>query len=338
MSERPLRILALEDEPADAELLRRCLERIPSLRFEFQHCVRAEEALNVLRFDDVDVFFLDYRLDPECGLDVLHNVRESGNMRPIIVLTGHGNEYIAAKLTRAGADDYLCKNDLAPEPLRRAIENALAQYDRRKAERDARHRHEMIESLSRRLAEANIQLARLTRIDPLTELFNRTAWEESITLEHQRALRNEQTYAIVMIDVDYFKAYNDNNGHQAGDACLKRVALCIAGSCRSIDIAGRYGGEEFIVLAPETNLDGGLMLAERILRGVRGLAIPHPYGGPSGIVSASLGVAVGPGHSWEYVVSCADEALYEAKRLGRDRVHVYRDDALKSRPEIVPVG
>ena len=123
-----------------------------------------------------------------------------------------------------------------------------------------------------------------------------------------------------MIDVDHFKRFNDTAGHQAGDVCLRSVAHGIRSCCRAIDIVGRYGGEEFIVLVPETSHDGAVSLAQRMRGAVLALKIPHPGLSPDAGVTASFGVAVGPQNRWQEVLSKADAALYRAKSDGRDLV------------------
>jgi diguanylate cyclase (GGDEF)-like protein len=136
-----------------------------------------------------------------------------------------------------------------------------------------------------------------------------------------------------MIDVDYFKKYNDTQGHQAGDACLQDVAQCIRETCRSMEVIGRYDGEEFIVLAPETGLDGVRVLGERIRKAVWDRHLPHAASGVAERVTVSIGVAAAPADRWEDVLRKADEALYDAKNHGRNRVW-----AGKSQRSVEPGG
>ena len=177
-----------------------------------------------------------------------------------------------------------------------------------------------MEELAGRLAEANAELSMLTRIDPLTKLLNRRAWQELASQEYEKYERHGTPYSVVMLDVDHFKRFNDARGHQAGDECLHRVGRCITETCRSIDHVGRYGGEEFIVLAPGTDDGQAKVLAERIRDAIWNLNLPHPDSPTADRVTLSAGIAITRGEAWEKVVRRADEALYAAKERGRNMV------------------
>ncbi|MEW6163557.1 MAG: diguanylate cyclase [Pseudomonadota bacterium] len=179
--------------------------------------------------------------------------------------------------------------------------------------------------MTRRLA-ANVQeLERLSHVDSLTGLPNRHQFDLCIEKEWRRALRGRTPFALLMVDVDYFKLYNDNYGHVAGDECLRAVAATIGRVVqRTTDLPARYGGEEFAILLPETPLDSAIALAERFLASLAEQNMPHA-GSPLGRISASVGVAVcGADESCSPagLIHVADAALYEAKRTGRNRAVV----------------
>lgn len=178
------------------------------------------------------------------------------------------------------------------------------------------------------LAEANTELERLARVDGLTGIPNRRSFDTALAKEWLRCQRSRQPLALIMGDVDHFKRYNDALGHPAGDDCLRRVARALAAQPRRpADLATRYGGEEFAVLLPDTGREGAAHLAERIAAAIRELSIPHPDTTTGATVSLSLGVGVlhpRLGLDELALVDLADEALYEAKDTGRDRV-VVRD-------------
>ncbi len=174
--------------------------------------------------------------------------------------------------------------------------------------------------LAAELVQLNTEFSLLARCDALTGLLNRRAWFESAHIEHERFVRYQSRYAVVMIDVDHFKRYNDSLGHQAGDECLKKFAKCVSSALRVTDTLGRYGGEEMIVLLPETDREGALELAERIRQAVWGMNLSHPDSPTADRVTISLGVsAIHPGAALGDVIRAADDALYAAKRDNRNR-------------------
>ena len=176
---------------------------------------------------------------------------------------------------------------------------------------------------------ANAKLQHLSRTDRLTELFNRGWWEECLNSEFLRYRRNPGPVSLVMFDIDHFKKINDNYGHPAGDQVIRQTASIIKNSIREIDIAGRYGGEEFVIILVNADETGAAQFAERLRKRIEAKMVTHeqntiPY-------TVSLGIAQltdnfeTPG-AW---VEAADQALYQAKRSGRNRWHVYLPDLNK---------
>ena len=177
------------------------------------------------------------------------------------------------------------------------------------------------------LSELNHRLASLASTDSLTGLTNRRGYDTAIEREFARVTRNDSPLALLLLDVDRFKAYNDTYGHPAGDECLRQVARCLRSVVRRpTDIVARYGGEEFALLLPDTDADGARRVAEAARAAVRDLKMPHT-GSEHGIVTVSIGIALGPAvgiDSHQDLARAADEALYMAKGGGRDRVVVAR--------------
>jgi diguanylate cyclase (GGDEF)-like protein len=171
------------------------------------------------------------------------------------------------------------------------------------------------------LTQENRSLESLATHDAVTGIPNRRAFDEHLTREWRRALRNGRELAILMVDIDHFKAYNDTFGHVAGDACLRRIARALEGCMlRSGDFVGRYGGEEFVAIVPDISLSEARAVAELMRKRTRELQIPGPPG--TGLVTISVGIAVGVAHAVSdpvQLVRLADEALYAAKSDGRDR-------------------
>lgn len=179
--------------------------------------------------------------------------------------------------------------------------------------------HESLMELER----AKKQLEQLATIDSLTGIPNRRSIDDTMQREWLKAMRNSEPLALMMIDIDHFKNYNDYYGHQAGDVCLKQVAHAIRASLRrSTDYVGRYGGEEFVVLLTNSDWEKAKKMAEKIFETVRHLNLPHLASPTAEIVTISAGINVAipiPKLSIETLIHQADEALYQAKHNGRNQ-------------------
>lgn len=173
------------------------------------------------------------------------------------------------------------------------------------------------------LEEANSKLEFLSNTDGLTGIANRRSFDQALSVEWMRAQRSNSPLSLILLDVDHFKRYNDHYGHLAGDDCLRAIARVLAmGGQRATDITARFGGEEFVVLLPNTSPRGALEIAKRIRHEVMALSLPH-VGTPTGIVTVSLGVACqAPSlrHASDALLQEADSALYRAKQSGRNCV------------------
>ena len=228
-----------------------------------------------------------------------------------------GNMSVSHEPGRSFAPHELMLAQTLAGPVAQAVENARLY----KAAQEAR---EAAEALSRKLEAANEELARLSVTDALTGVPNRRKFHDVLEKEWRRAHRSRQSIAVMMIDVDSFKAYNDEYGHQQGDDCLTRVARALQGGLlRASDFVARYGGEEFVVILPNAGETAARNQAERLCDRVRALAIPHAQSVVAPMVTVSIGCAAivpVPGALPESLMATADRALYEAKRSGRNRV------------------
>jgi diguanylate cyclase (GGDEF)-like protein/PAS domain S-box-containing protein len=176
-----------------------------------------------------------------------------------------------------------------------------------------------------KLAALQAELERLSYQDPLTGVGNRRRFDEHLRQEWLSARRNDSLLALVMLDIDHFKAYNDHYGHLQGDECLKRVAdIMRSVACRPRDLVCRFGGEEFVMILPETSAEAAVGLAEECRDRIRQAAIEHRHGGPGATLTVSMGVAsCSPEpdqNDPEALVREVDRRLYKAKQLGRDNV------------------
>ncbi len=260
--------------------------------------------------------------------DVLHNINQQvyiaygslGLVTLIVLLAAWfgGNRFIVRPIqslvtmaSAVGRGDYRAREMpmRVPEefhPLLRAIRSTAARLSER-------------ESAMKR---ANEHLGRLAQIDALTGLCNRGSFDSRLLAEHHHATMHQVPLALMLIDVDHFKAFNDLYGHVAGDACLREVAQAIESVVRGTDFAARYGGEEFVVIGHGMNVDSAVAVAERMAAAVRALRVPHERS-PHRLVTISIGIASAvplEGDLPERLVEEADVALYAAKKQGRDRV------------------
>ena len=195
----------------------------------------------------------------------------------------------------------------------------------REAEKRAENYLKKLESTLDELETANKKLGELAITDELTGVHNVRHFRQRHAVEHQRSKRFRRPYAIVFLDLDHFKQFNDRNGHPAGDALLAALAKKLKEISRETDCLARYGGEEFVILAPETDEAQAGDFAERLRKAVEELAFPNSASQPLGRISVSIGVASFPasGKSPEAVLQAADQAMYHSKKGGRNRVSLF---------------
>jgi diguanylate cyclase (GGDEF)-like protein len=290
----------------------------------------SRQAFRQLGLDDpalapgIDVILLDVAMPEMSGVEACAVINGHERLRdiPIIMMAGPAETSALEQALAAGAIDYIAKPPTRLELLARvrACLRLKREIDRRKA-----LEQESFE-VTRLLDAAYQRLQHISFLDGLTEIANRRRFDEFIDLEWRRALRSSTPMSLIMIDIDFFKAYNDTYGHQSGDDCLKRVANALNTALnRPGDLAARYGGEEFAVVLAGTHPAGAAAVAEALRSRVEGLDIPHAGSRVSDRVTISLGVAsMVPVResSPADLISKADRALYAAKRAGRNRVQV----------------
>lgn len=313
MDDGPIRILLVEDNVDDVEVMRRFVRRVPG-SYQVDIAYDAMEAISKAREGDFDLALVDQQLPGVSGQELIGTLREALPELPLVMLTGHGDERLAVEVMKAGAYDYLRKHDLDPNTLARVLRNVL---ERARLEDEVR--------------EVNARLREWAIRDGLTGLYNHRHFQELLRTEMARARRYGQPLACLMLDIDHFKQVNDTYGHPLGDEVLKRLAATLTDVAREVDIIARYGGEEFVVIAPNTDREGARRLAERIRAAVGDRAVE--FEGEPVCTTVSIGVAThhDPGVADERgLVKRADAALYHAKRNGRDQVCVAGGESLES--------
>jgi len=265
--------------------------------------------LKLLLEEPVDVVLCDLEL-PGLDGDKLLRVKNSspgGANIPFLLITASTNQDRKARLLEDGASDAITK------PFHPA--DLVARL----------HLHLKVKRLQDELMLKNAALARMSTVDVLTDLRTRRYVMDCLSIEFLRARRYSTPLAILMADLDHFKEVNDSFGHPGGDAVLRGVADLLLSELRATDIAGRYGGEELIVLLPQNSPDGAEVMAERWRSSVEGAVYEIPDGRDA-TVTVSIGIA-GFEEAFETpydLVAAADSALYLAKQKGRNRIELYR--------------
>ncbi|MDY6847717.1 MAG: diguanylate cyclase [Thermodesulfobacteriota bacterium] len=258
----------------------------------------------------VDVVLCDVDMPGIDGFKFLAMVKTREELRdiPVIMLTGKENREDKIRGLELGASDYVTK-PFDPGELIARVKVQLK-----------------VKSLQDSLKESNQLLLELSNTDPLTRLANRRHLMETLTREFKRSSRGEAPFSLIMVDIDHFKKFNDTFGHQAGDEVLTEMASLLRRHLREYDLAARYGGEEFALVLPDSDLEMAVQVAERLRTATGELS----FGGNmvNEKISVSLGVACYPCeniHSVDDLIRIADDALYLAKKEGRDCVRTMHD-------------
>ena len=292
----------------DSEAVRNRVKESLAASALFDKIVEAPDGLvgfKMLREHSIDLVLCDLIMRGVDGFKFLALKRSDPafNDVPVILLTGQENVGSKVRALDSGASDYLVKP-----------------FD--DAELVARVRvHLKVKQLQDALREKNRELEELSRRDPLTGSYNRRAFHEALSTEYVRCARYGRPFSFMMVDLDHFKRVNDTHGHQAGDLALITTANLLVSQLRTNDMVGRYGGEEFAVILPETAHQGAMLVAERCRLKIANT--PLVYGDAVFSVTASMGLASLPDPrvcSTEDMIRLADQALYDAKRQGRNRL------------------
>ena len=290
------KLLLIDDDRVHQQMVQQMVLGFRSGPFELEGAATYEDGLKKLVSGRYVACLLDYHLGDRDGLTLVREARIAGCEAPFIVVSADDSEELDLAALEAGAADCLFKGALTARLLERSLRYAL------------------------KLDETLAKLRQLSQRDELTKLFNRREFERMLAEEWDRSVRFERPFSLAMVDIDHFKSINDTHGHQTGDEVLRHVASLLAGQVRNVDRVARYGGEEFAIIMIETDgksaVDGikrlGLLLAETPCVVNPALTIN---------VTFSAGVAWSHGdRSASELVAAADEALYAAKKAGRNRI------------------
>ncbi len=299
------RLLLVDDQP----LLLRTLYPLFSSDHDVFMATSGPQALDFCQKNPPDLVLLDVEMPQMDGIEVSRQMKLSPELNgiPIIFVTGHSDTEAETRCWDAGGVDFITKPFNA-----RTVQARVQVHLALKFQADL--------------------LRRMAFVDGLTLVANRRFFSDRLELEWRRCQRNHLALSLLMIDVDYFKSYNDHYGHQTGDTCLGQIATCLKHCLtRPFDLVARYGGEEFACLLPETGLDAAVALAHKMESAVRQLQIPHAVSSCAPVVTISIGVAsAAPDPQFHAIpdqqqgmanfIKQADRCLYAAKHAGRGQV------------------
>lgn len=285
------KILIVDDNEKTRTMLKRHLKKE---KYEIFEAKDGFEALKIVETDTPGVILLDIMMPEISGMDVCRRIRarHDSDLFHIIMLTGVATAESKVSGLDMGADDYVTK------PF------------------------DIVELLARvRVGFRSVANRKLAIIDNLTQVYNRNFFTAYLEKAIKQAYRYNHDLSLILTDIDHFKKVNDTHGHLAGDKILTEMGALLKKFCRVSDLAVRWGGEEFIIVMPETNIAGGTVLAEKIREGVAAHDFPVVPG-----ITASFGVATLKKEGMARLLKDADEALYAAKENGRNQVVTYTEE------------
>lgn len=304
MGRRDFSLLCVDDSATVRKELREIVERLPVFR-EIREAENGIDGFKKVSESLPDLILCDMVMPVVDGLKFLTLLYSRPDYRevPVIFLTGKSDVETKIKGLEMGASDYVTKPFDEGELLAR-IKVQLK-----------------IKALQDKLKLVNKQLWDISTVDALTKVFNRRYFMLQLESEFKRRERYETPLSFLMIDIDYFKKLNDNYGHQVGDDVLRHLGGIIKDAVRDTDVPGRYGGEEFCILLPQTDMEGALSLAGRLHERVHNEEFPSGAGPLHVTVSVGVSSSILPGIvATADLIKVADDALYRAKKEGRDRV------------------
>ena len=307
-----MRILVADDDATSRVLLKAMASKLG------HDCLVASDgsaAWELLQKGDIDVLLTDWMMPKVDGTELCRRVRHElkDSYTYVVIVTGRTDPEQILEGMNAGADDYIVKpvNSLDVRTCLVAAERVTIL-------------HRQLAQVRAQLEEANLELLGRSLTDSLTNLGNRRRMEEDLLKVHARALRARTSYCVTMFDIDYFKFFNDHYGHPAGDEALRQVAASLNRVVRAGESVYRYGGEEFLLVMPNCEVEEAVAAAERVLHAVNLVAIPHAARPTSPhVITLSAGVATYTPDSdltIHDLIERADQALYAAKLSGRNRV------------------
>ena len=296
------KILMIDDDRLQFRLTQTDFTKFQGELYELEWASTYEDGLAKILGGGYEACLLDYQLGSKDGLQLIREAIAAGCRTPIVFLTADSSPQVDIEAMNAGALDYLVKGEITPRSLERSLRYAL------------------------KLGETLEALRQLATRDQLTGLLNRREFDRIMAEEAERSRRFGHPLALVMVDIDHFKAVNDTHGHLAGDAVLREVAKTLTAQLRTVDRVARIGGEEFALVLVQTGRSAATEVAQRVVKAVAASPVIIESG-VSLRLTISAGLAVLPEDvSWlELLIGAADRSLYAAKRGGRNRVMTHAE-------------
>jgi len=319
-----IKVLLVDDQQMIAEGIRRMLADEKDI--EFHYCEDPTQAITVASDLQPTIILQDLVMPDIDGMTLVRFYRGTNMTKdiPIIVLSSKEDPAIKRDAFQSGANDYLVKLPDQIELIAR-IRSHAKQY-MMQLERNAAFF--ALREMQKQLEKTNAKLEMLSSMDGLTGIANRRTFDNTLEQAWLQAQQEKTAISLILIDIDFFKAYNDNYGHQKGDECLCRVASALASiAARPSDLVARYGGEEFVIIASETDEDGAVKLSEKLQKAIATLDIPHEASRTSGNLTISMGLCTcypDENAKSRDIIKFADIALYKAKDSGRNKAVVYQ--------------
>lgn len=304
------RLLIVEDDRSSARLLQQLLESVDGPGFQVRHVETAAAACAVLEDRAADVVLLDLGLPDAHDLEALGSLTERITEIPVVILTGNGDERLAAEALNRGAEDYLVKGAIDSTELIRSIRYAIERH----------HTVRELVRVKRELETANVRLEQLTLLDPLTDLLNRRGLQRGLSEQTSRVHRLDSSVAALLIDLDDFKRINSIFGHAVGDVALKETARRLTSTVRGCDHVGRLGGDEFLLILPDTDPAAAVQVAERLRVAIATTMLQHSSGTLSLTASIAVLMLGTDTPSVDQLLSRMHELLSRGKSEGKNRV------------------
>lgn len=305
------KILLVDDDVEFSNVTKFRLVHCEKPRFEILSTSSIKSALEILALQNIDLVLLDVRLPDAEGCEGMSRILAVNKPPPVIMMTGVAGDKTAAEAIRKGAQDFIVKGEMPPSMLIRVIHHAIERHTIRRK----------LNNVTNKLRQVNVQLEKYAVLDPLTDLFNRRGLQQVLTREIHAAERKGTSLLAVVMDIDNFKSINDTLGHPCGDIILKEVSKKLKDSIRISDYIGRIGGDEFILLLPETSLEEGIKLSERLRLSIASMPL---YISDTKKIQVTVSMGLAPVSmniiSVDEILGLADPLLRESKNQGKNRV------------------